>query len=90
MQSVFLYDRRSNTKLSTALSNQIIVTFRREKKGHTLPSEASNNLTGHSRTEVTKQNEAGSCGEAVGNQIKSRIGDAWANVLDLFRCETTP
>jgi hypothetical protein len=45
----------------------------------TLPSEASNSFTGHSRTEATKQNEAGSRGDAVGYQTKSSTGAAWGN-----------
>ena len=48
----------------------------------TLPSEASSNLTGHSRTDATKQKDAGSYGEAVGNQMKSRIGAAcWRTLV---------
>ena len=45
-----------------------------DNKKRTRPSEASSSLTGHSRTDTTKQNEAGSNGVAVGYQVKSRIG----------------
>lgn len=41
----------------------------------TLPSDASSSFTGVSRTDATKQNDAGLVGVAVGYQIKSRIGD---------------
>lgn len=40
-----------------------------------LPSDASSSFTGFSRTEATKQNEAGSMDIADGYQMKSRIGD---------------
>ena len=43
---------------------------------HTLPSDASSSFTGHSRTDVTKQYEAGSRGDAAGYQAKSKIGAA--------------
>lgn len=46
----------------------------RRNKTHTLPSDASSNLTGLSRTDAKKQNDEGSEGEAVGNQVKSSIG----------------
>ena len=49
----------------------------RDNDGITRPVEASSNLTGHSRTEATKQYEAGSFRDAVGYQRKSRMGDGW-------------
>ena len=50
----------------------------RRNKTHTLPSDASSNLTGLSRTDAKKQNDEGSEGEAVGNQVKSSIGADFA------------
>lgn len=46
----------------------------------TLPSDASSNFTGVSRTEATKQNDAGLVGVAAGYQAKSRMGDGCWNV----------
>ena len=43
---------------------------------YTRPSEASSSLTGHSRTEATKQNNAGFEAVAPGYQTKSSIGEA--------------
>ncbi len=40
----------------------------------TRPSEASRSFTGHSRMDAKKQKDAGSCGDAVGYHVKSRIG----------------
>lgn len=45
----------------------------------TLPSEASSNWTGDSRTDATKQNDDASRGVARGYQIKSRMGAARGN-----------
>jgi hypothetical protein len=45
----------------------------------TLPSEASSNWTGDSRTDATKQNDDESRGVARGYQIKSRMGAARGN-----------
>jgi hypothetical protein len=42
----------------------------------TLPSEASSNWTGDSRTDATKQNDGVSRGVARGYQMKSRMGAA--------------
>ena len=49
----------------------------------TLPSEASSNWTGDSRTDATKQNVDASRGVARGYQMKSRMGAARGNALDL-------
>lgn len=49
---------------------------RKKKKLLTRPSEASSRRTGDSRTDVTKQNDDASRGEARGYQIKSRMGAA--------------
>lgn len=57
-----------------------IITFIFESR-LTLPSEASSNWTGDSRTEATKQNADASRGVARGYQIKSRMGAARGNVL---------
>src|SRR6267154_2070369 len=46
----------------------------------TLPSEASSNWTGDSRTEATKQNADASRGVARGYQMKSRMGAARGNI----------
>ena len=46
----------------------------------TLPSEASSNWTGDSRTEATKQNADASRGVARGYQTKSRMGAARGNI----------
>jgi hypothetical protein len=43
---------------------------------HTRPSDALSSLTGHSRIEAKKQNEAGSDTAARGYQAKSRMGAA--------------
>ena len=50
---------------------------------HTRPSEASSSLTGHSRTEATKQKDAGSFAVAPGYQTKSSIGEGSRNVWRL-------
>jgi len=47
----------------------------RNRNSCTLPSDASSNFTGVSRTEATKQKDAGLVGVAAGYQIKSRMGD---------------
>ena len=57
---------------------------REEGEGLTLPSEASMILTGHSRTEARKQNEAGSWGVAEGYQRKSRMGAGCGKVSDVL------
>ena len=49
----------------------------------TLPSEASSNWIGDSRTDATKQNVDASRGVARGYQMKSRMGAARGNALDL-------
>src|ERR1700730_5919385 len=49
----------------------------------TLPSEASSNCTGDSRTDATKQNNDASRGVARGYQTKSRMGAARGNTLVL-------
>lgn len=46
----------------------------------TLPSLPSNNLTGQSLTEVTKQNAGGLCRDAPGYHVKSTIGAGCGNV----------
>jgi hypothetical protein len=46
----------------------------------TLPSEASSNWTGDSRTDATKQNDDTSRGVARGYQMKSRMGAARGNM----------
>lgn len=55
---------------------------------HTLPSDASSSLTGHSRTEATKQNDAGSPQVAAGYHAKSRMGAGWGNhsFPELLQC----
>jgi hypothetical protein len=53
------------------------------EKRPTLPSEASSNWTGESRTDATKQNDDGSRGVARGYQRKSRMGAARGNTLVL-------
>ena len=45
----------------------------------TRPFEASSNLTGHSRTDAKKQNDAGFAGLANGYQAKSNTGLACEN-----------
>jgi hypothetical protein len=44
-------------------------------KARTLPSDASSSFTGVSRTEATKQNDAGLLWVAAGYQRKSRMGE---------------
>lgn len=56
-----------------------MITFMFESR-LTLPSEASSNWTGDSRTEATKQNADASRGVARGYQMKSRMGAARGNI----------
>jgi len=65
------YMTRATILVSTEL---ISISSLQRKKAHTLPSEASSNFTGLSRTDAKKQNDEGLLGEAVGNQVKSSIG----------------
>ena len=51
-----------------------------KEETRTLPSEASNNFTGQSRTDATKQYTLGSEEVADGNQVVSRTGAACENV----------
>ena len=51
----------------------------------TLPSVASNNLTGQSLIEATKQNTGGLCFDAPGYHAKSTIGAEYWNVLEWIR-----
>ena len=50
----------------------------------TRPSEASMDLTGHLRSEVRKQDEAGSCGDADGYQRKSRMDTGYGKSADVL------
>ena len=66
------------------LSNMIVTTnIYFSKNRLTRPSEASSNWTGDSRTDATKQNVDASRGVARGYQMKSRMGAARGNALDL-------
>lgn len=79
--SIILYDAR-NYPCTNAV-NEHLVSSSRRNKNRTLPSEASSNLIGLSRTDAKKQNDEGSLGEAAGNQVKSRIGaDCWKMKFD--------
>lgn len=60
-------------------SRNEIITFIIESR-LTLPSEASSNWTGDSRTDATKQNADASRGVARGYQMKSRMGAARGNI----------
>lgn len=81
--------RRSQLETHTAIKNLPLRT-ENQRNVHTLPSAASRSLTGVSRTDATKQNDAGSRVVANGYHAKSNIGAGCGSRRDLLTLVSEP